>query len=187
LEIFAAELQRWQKIKNLVGPSAIPELWPRHIADALQLNDLGLADGCWLDIGSGGGLPAIPIAILRAEQRSGPVHMVESNGRKCAFLRHVSRLCGLDTVIHEGRIETVLPKLDVPVSVISARAVASLSQLIEWSNVLLRKGALGIFPKGQDVEFELREASTSWVFAADLRDSLTDPGGRIVLVRMNPT
>ncbi|MCX7328453.1 MAG: 16S rRNA (guanine(527)-N(7))-methyltransferase RsmG, partial [Hyphomicrobiales bacterium] len=63
--------------------------------------------------------------------------------------------------------------------------VASLEQLLAWTNGLLRKGTLGIFPKGQDVDNELRIAATSWDFTADLRPSLTDRDGRIVLVRMS--
>jgi 16S rRNA (guanine527-N7)-methyltransferase len=113
--------------------------------------------------------------------------MVESNGRKCAFLRHVVGSLSLDAVVHHGRIEQELPKLDGEFRYVSARAVAPLSQLIDWTKQLLRKGALGIFPKGQDVEMELHDASTSWEYSADIRPSLTHPDGRIVLVRMSAT
>ena len=187
LDLLALELERWQKVKNLVGPSALPQIWHRHIADSLQLHQFGDKSGAWLDIGSGGGFPALIIAMLRTEKALGRVHMIESNGRKCAFLRHIVAVCGLDATIHEARIENRILTLDEPFKFISARAVASLDQLIAWTNPLLRNGALGIFPKGQDVDRELDEASTSWVYEADIRLSSTDPSGRIVLVRMIPT
>lgn len=187
LDVFVSELERWQKVKNLVGPSALHEIWSRHIADSLQLHRIAPESGIWLDIGSGGGFPGIVIAILRTEHKLGQVHLIESNGRKCAFLRHVIRRCGLDAVVHEGRIEAVIDTIGLPVRFVSARAVAPLAQLIDWSKALLRNGAVGIFPKGQDVESELQEASIYWAFAADLRQSLTDPSGKIVLVRMVAT
>lgn len=187
LDIFVAELERWQKIKNLVGPSALPDIWNRHIADSLQLHALGARPGAWLDIGSGGGFPGLIIAMLRTELSLGPVRLVESNGRKCAFLRHMISRCALDAFVHEARIETVVAKLDIPIAMVSARAVASLAQLIDWSKVLLRNGALGIFPKGQDVDIEIKEASRYWAFTADIRESLTDSSGKIVLVRMVST
>lgn len=187
LDRLVIELGRWQKVKNLVGPSALTNIWQRHIADSLQLQNLRPEPGVWLDIGSGGGFPGLVIAMVRTELSLGPVHLVESNGRKCAFLRHVIDQCKLDAIVHEGRVEQVLPALSFGVETVSARAVASLSQLIDWCNGLLRNGTVGLFPKGQDVEIEIQEASTSWDFRAELHQSLTDPGGRIILVRMLAT
>jgi 16S rRNA (guanine527-N7)-methyltransferase len=187
LDILVAEMERWQKIKNLVGPSAMSEIWSRHIADSLQLNAFVPSSGQWLDLGSGGGFPGLVLAMVRTEQKLGTVHLLESNGRKCAFLRHIVLRCGLDATVHEGRIEDLLPKFAAPVTVVSARALAPLSQLMGWSNGLLRNGALGIFPKGQDVDIELEEASISWAFTAQLHQSKTDLSGKIVLVRMSAT
>src|SRR3712207_4135056 len=91
LDIFAEELRRWQQIKNLVGPKTLDALWTRHIADSLQLLDLTPDASTWLDLGSGAGFPGIVLGIAALE-RGGAVDLVESNGRKCAFLRHVVRL-----------------------------------------------------------------------------------------------
>jgi 16S rRNA (guanine527-N7)-methyltransferase len=187
LDILVSELHRWQKIKNLVGPSALAQIWPRHISDSLQLHAVAPIPGNWLDLGSGGGFPGLVLGMVRTEHKLGTVHLIESNGRKCAFLRHIVALCELDAVVHEGRVEQILPTLQAPVAVVSARALASLSQLIAWSKCLLRNGALGIFPKGQDVEMELQQASTSWAFTAELHQSKTDSSGKIVLVRMTAT
>ena len=184
LELLCDELVRWQAIKNLVGPTTLSDIWRRHIADSLQLVGCAPERGLWLDIGSGGGFPGLVVALARTEQGLGATHLVESNGRKCAFLRHIVRLTKADAVVHEARIEDMVPLLMDPVYAVSARAVASLDQLLAWTNGLLRKGTLGIFPKGQDVDKELRVAATSWDFEADIRPSLTDRDGRIVLVRM---
>ncbi|MCX7323817.1 MAG: 16S rRNA (guanine(527)-N(7))-methyltransferase RsmG [Hyphomicrobiales bacterium] len=184
LDVLTRELGRWQAIKNLVGPSTLNQVWIRHVADSLQLLDHAQQPGAWLDLGSGGGFPGLVVAIVRTERREGTTHLVESNGRKCAFLRHMCRLLELDAIVHEGRIEQIVPTFEVVFSIVSARALAPLIELLGWTNELLRKGALGIFPKGQDVENELHEAATSWVFSADVRQSLTDRDARIVLVRM---
>lgn len=185
LDLLATELVRWQAIKNLVGPATLSDIWQRHIADSLQLTALAPGPGTWLDIGSGGGFPGLVVAILRTDQGLGTTHLVESNGRKCAFLRHITRLTQVDARVHETRIEDFVAGLTEPVHVVSARAVAPLEKLLTWTNGLLRKGTLGIFPKGQDVDKELRIAATSWDFEAELRPSLTDRDGRIVLVRMS--
>ncbi len=185
LDSFVSELCRWQSAKNLVGPKTLDHVWERHVLDSLQLLPLAEAHpGAWLDLGSGGGLPGVIAAIIRTEAKLGPTHLVEANGRKGAFLLHCVRHLSLHAQVHISRIETVMAAPPSGVSVVSARALAPLSQLLAWSNALLRKGALGIFPKGQDVEREMHEASTSWVYSAELHPSRTDPHGRILVVRM---
>ena len=185
LDIVVAELVRWQAMMNLVGPATLPQVWSRHIADSWQLLNCCGESGPWIDLGSGGGFPGLMVAIGRTEQGLGTTHLIESNSRKCGFLRQVIRLTDVDAVVHEGRIDAVLPRFDQHVAVVSARAVASLDQLLGWTNQLLRKGALGIFPKGQDVELEVKQAAISWDFSASLQHSKTDPHARIVLVRMD--
>ena len=185
LDVLVDELRKWQSIKNLVGPSAIEQIWTRHIADSVQLMQFAPNAPVWLDLGSGGGFPGLVLAIMRTERGLSETHLVESNGRKCAFLRHVVRLTGISVHIHEIRVENLLKNPDFTADVVSARALASLDQLLAWTNPLLRNGALGIFPKGQDVDKELAHAARSWNFDAECRPSLTDQQARIVLVRMN--
>jgi 16S rRNA (guanine527-N7)-methyltransferase len=184
LERLTEELFRWQGVKNLVGPSTLTEVWTRHVADSVQLHEIAPLEGEWVDLGSGGGFPGLVVAILRSEAGLGRTHMIEANDRKCAFLRQIVRQNRLEAEVHAGRIETVLPNLRQP-AVISARAVAPLVKLLDWSNVMLTQGAVGIFPKGQDVETELAEAARSWAFRAELLPSRTDPKGRIVRVTMD--
>jgi 16S rRNA (guanine527-N7)-methyltransferase len=177
LDIYLAELVRWQRVKNLVAPAELSALWTRHIADSLQLIEHA-PEGEWVDLGSGAGLPGAVIAVAAPERA---VHLVESNSRKCAFLRHVARRLAPNISVEEGRIEDVLPSIQA--RVVSARALAPLPQLLAWTQCLLRRGAVALFPKGRGYAAELTEARKSWRFTADLIPSRTDSAARIIRVR----
>jgi 16S rRNA (guanine527-N7)-methyltransferase len=181
LELLERELRRWQAIKNLVGPATLDRIWDRHIVDSLQLLDLAPEARTWLDLGSGAGFPGLVLAIAGAE-RGLRVHLVESNSRKCAFLRHVVRLAGAPATIHEARLEAVIPGFVGRVEVVSARALAALPLLLEWTEPLLKVGTIGLFPKGRDAEIELTEARKRWTFAADILPSRTDSEARILRI-----
>ncbi len=181
LTLMAAELARWQAIKNLVGPATLDEVWSRHIADSLQLLHLAPLARTWLDLGSGAGFPGLVIAIAGAE-RGLAVDLVESNDRKCAFLRHVARVTDAPARIHAARLEAVIPDFVGRADVVSARALASLDQLLAWTEPLLTTGTVGLFPKGRDVASELTTARRSWTFQADILPSRTDSAAGIVRV-----
>jgi 16S rRNA (guanine527-N7)-methyltransferase len=179
LDLYAGELRRWQRIKNLVGPKTLDEIEIRHFVDSLQL--AVLADGeVWADLGSGAGFPGLVLAIGRPGTF---VHLVESDSRRCAFLRHVARLVSAPAKVWEGRIEQVLPMLDPVPHVVTARALASLDQLLDMSEQLLMAGATGLFPKGRDYAAELTKAEESWRFQADAVPSCVEPDGRILRIR----
>ncbi|MDJ1158710.1 16S rRNA (guanine(527)-N(7))-methyltransferase RsmG [Chelatococcus sp. SYSU_G07232] len=180
---FVDELRRWQAVKNLVGPATLDRVWTRHIADSAQLVALAPQARRWLDLGSGAGFPGLVVAILLADTPGAQVDLVESNGRKCAFLRAVSRATGAPARVHNVRIEDVIPEFVGKVDVVSARALAPLTVLLGMTKDLLRTGTLGLFPKGQDLEVELTEASKSWRIQADAVASKTDPQARILVVR----
>lgn len=186
LSLLVAELQRWQVAKNLVGPATLDQIWTRHIADSIQLLRIAPQPGLWLDLGSGGGFPGLVVAILRSEAGLGPTHLVESNGRKCAFLRHAARLTGSQAVIHQARLEDHIASLSGPVAVVSARALAPLADLLAWTDKLLRTGAVGVFPKGQDVDKERADSAISGGYQINQHASLTDPKGCILTVRHVP-
>jgi 16S rRNA (guanine527-N7)-methyltransferase len=181
LEVLERELRRWQAIKNLVGPATLDRIWDRHIVDSLQLLDLAPDAGIWLDLGAGAGFPGLVLAIAGAE-RGLQVHLVESNSRKCAFLRHIARLTGASGKVHEARLETVVPGFVGKADVVSARALASLAMLLDWTEPLLKAGTMGLFPKGRDAEIELTEARKKWTFEAEILPSLTDPEARILRI-----
>jgi 16S rRNA (guanine527-N7)-methyltransferase len=179
LNIYEGELRRWQRVKNLVGPSTLSEVWDRHFADSLQLVSLAEGD-VWADLGSGAGFPGLVVAVARPGTQ---VHLVESDGRKCAFLRHVARATGATVTVWEGRIEAVVPKLEPAPNVVTARALASLDQLLALAAPLLMTGATGLFPKGRDHLVELTKAAESWRFDVDAIPSAVEPDGRILRIR----
>lgn len=184
LDIYAALLRKWQRKINLVGPSTLPELWVRHFEDSLQLLPIAGAWSQWVDLGSGGGFPGLVIA-LASEGQGQTIHLVESDKRKAAFLREVSRETQTKVEIHVDRIETVMPRLvtQLHVDVVSARALAPLRDLIEYARPALEKGAVGLFLKGKALPSEL----TGWAPEASLKltlvDSRTDSNAKIVVVR----
>jgi len=181
LGVLAAELQRWQAVKNLVGPATLTDVWTRHIADSLQLLEHAGTARTWLDLGSGAGFPGLVVAI-GGEGRGMTVDLVESNARKCAFLRHVVRLTGAAAGVHQTRLETVIPSFVGKVDVVSARALAPLRDLLAWTEPLLTTGTTGLFPKGRDAAVELTEAEKLWRFDVAILPSRTAPEARILRI-----
>jgi len=181
LELLERELRRWQAIKNLVGPATLDHIWDRHIVDSLQLLELAPEARTWIDLGSGAGFPGLVLAIA-GQERGLKVHLVESNSRKCAFLRQIARLTGASATVHEARLETVISSFVGRADVVSARALASLTQLLEWTEPMLKTGTIGLFPKGREVESELTEARKKWTFKADILPSRTDSEAGILRI-----
>jgi len=183
LETFVALLLQWQQKTNLISPATIPNLWTRHVADSLQLIDLAPNAKIWVDFGAGGGFPAIPVACALAERPGAQVHLVESNGKKAAFLREAIRATGVPAVVHQKRIEDCGDSFGDKVDVVSARALAPLKILCDQAFPLIARGAVGLFPKGQDVAAELTEAAKYWRIEAETVPSRTSPEGCIVVVK----
>jgi len=183
LEQFVDLLLRWQRSTNLVAASTIPGLWTRHVADSLQLLFLAPDARRWADLGAGGGFPGLVIACAVAETPGAQVHLVESVQKKAAFLRAVAAELSLPAIVHATRIEDFVSATTERFDVVTARALAPLDRLVGYAIPLLKRGAVGLFPKGQDVEAELTQASKSWTIEAELVPSKTDPTGRIVRVR----
>lgn len=183
LDLFVPALLQWQATTNLVAPSTLPELWTRHIADSLQLLPLAPDAKHWVDLGSGGGFPGLVLACAIAERPGAIVHLVESNLKKAAFLREAARLTGAPARVHAVRIEDFVDHFAEPVEIVTARALATLENLIESAYPLLKRGAQALFLKGRDIEAELTAASKCWTIEAELIPSATDSFGRIVRVR----
>ncbi|GJD59786.1 16S rRNA (guanine(527)-N(7))-methyltransferase RsmG [Methylobacterium dankookense] len=179
LDLYVEQLRRWQSVKNLVGPATLAEVWTRHVADALQLLALAPQAKSWLDLGSGAGIPGLILAIAGGPDVT--VDLVESNARKCAFLAEAARLTGARARVHNARIETVIPRFE-GIEIVCARALASLDQLLAWTEPLLKTGTTGLFPKGRDVDAELTQAAARWTVTHDLVPSRTESAARIVRV-----
>jgi len=181
LDAFVSLVLRRQETMNLIAPSTIPTIWTRHVADSLQLLSLAQDARSWIDLGSGAGFPGLVIACALAD--TGQVHLVESTRKKAHFLRECVEALRLPAIVHAQRIEDFTRSNKVPFEVVTARALAPLERLLGYANPLLKRGTVGLFPKGQDIAAELTAASKSWKIDADLILSKTDPNGRIVRVR----
>ena len=176
-------LLRWSTHTNLIARSTLPTIWTRHIADSLQLLPLAPNTKCWIDLGSGAGFPGLVIACALAGEPGAKVHLVESIQKKATFLCEAAERLQLPATVHAVRIEDFGKNLQFRPDVVTARALAPLDELLELAQPLLRTGALGLFPKGQDVEVELTKASKSWNIEASLVPSKTNPESRIVVVK----
>jgi 16S rRNA (guanine527-N7)-methyltransferase len=182
LEAYAALLTKWQARINLVGPATLPELWRRHMLDSAQLFGL-LPPGTRVvvDLGSGAGFPGLVLAALGVPE----VHLIESDSRKCAFLREAARVMGVAATIHNRRIEQVPP---FAADVVTARALAPLSVLLGYAFPFLQaavdKGDSGecLFLKGRAAPEELTLASKEWKMAIERVASLSDPDGLILRI-----
>lgn len=181
LDVYVEQLRRWQTVKNLVGPATLDEVWTRHIADALQLAALAPDATRWLDLGSGAGIPGLILALAGHGRPGFQVDLIESNARKCAFLLESARLTSAPARVHNVRIEDAIGS-QTGVEIVCARALAPLTQLLAWTEPLLKTGTVALFPKGRDVQSELTEAAQRWRFVYDLVPSRTDSDARIVRV-----
>jgi 16S rRNA (guanine527-N7)-methyltransferase len=122
------------------------------------------------------------LACALADTPGVTVHLVESNGKKAAFLREAAKVTAVPAIIHAVRIVDFVNNQTSGVEVVTARALAPLPELLSATYPLLKKGTIGLFPKGQDVEAELTAATKCWNIQSSLEASLTDPKARIVKI-----
>jgi len=183
LDRFVELLIAWEKHTNLIARSTIPVIWTRHIADSLQLLDLAPHAKVWADLGSGAGFPGIVIACALADTEGAKVHLIESTGKKATFLREAVQVTGAPAVVHALRIEDFGDNAPESIDVVTARALAPLPKLLVLAYPLLKRGALSLFPKGQDVASQLTEATKYWKLEYSLIRSRTDEKAQILVVR----
>ena len=178
LEHYYQLLIKWQKAINLVSPQSLKEVEKRHFADSAQLAAF-VPDNCrtLADLGSGAGFPGLVLAVLRPEIG---VHLVESDERKCEFLRTVSRETGAGAIVHAKRIEEVYE--DIRPDAVTARALASMAELCGYCLPWARANpALALlFLKGERAGEEIKEAQKTYVFEHVLTPSDTDRAAAIV-------
>lgn len=183
LDRFVATLLNWQQRMNLISDSTKASAWTRHVADSLQLLPLAPHARIWADLGTGGGFPGLVVACVLADMPGAHMHLVESNGKKAAFLREATQATGAPATVHAARIEEFVENTAESFDIVTARALAPLPALLTMAYPLLKKGALGLFPKGQDVGSELTEAAKCWRLNSSLVQSRTDARGQIVVLR----
>lgn len=170
-------LDDWRTRSNLIGPREWPVIWTRHVADCFQILDLIPEDAKVVDLGSGAGFPGLIIAAARP---MGHVTMIESVGKKCAFLRAAIEAAGLNATVRQERVESVEP---MPADFVTARAFAPLPKLLDYAAPWLKRGASGLFFKGERWKEELTDASQTWNFAHEAIPSRVGGSGTILIIR----
>ncbi len=178
LDTYAMRLKTWQGAINLIARDSLPSLWTRHFLDSLQLLDIAPhRPGRWLDLGSGGGFPVLVCAIAAAEIAP-DLHFVaiESDLRKCAFLRETARITQTQLDVLSRRIEDAPPQ---QADIITARALAPLSRLCTLALPHLGPGGVCLFPKGRSHKTEFDDLQAAWRFKHRLHPSQTDQDAAI--------
>lgn len=152
-------LKEWQKAVNLVAPSTLSDIWNRHIIDSAQLFQLIPSTAqCLVDMGSGAGFPGLVLAILN-KNNNGPLKeiiLIESDTKKSLFLKEVVRVLNLPVQIINQRIEKIK---NIKADVITARALASVSQLLAYARPFYHQTTSCLFLKGKNVDEELEKCS----------------------------
>lgn len=173
---YAALLRKWSPKINMISPSTIDKLEDRHLEDCLQLARLAVPkSGVWVDLGSGGGLPAIVLAITAADTPARFL-LVESDQRKSAFLRAVARQLDLDVTVKTGRIEEIAP---LCADAITVRALAPLPRLMPYLYRHLDTKGQAWVMKGESWKAELEQVS-DWSFQLTVHESKTRSGAVIL-------
>jgi 16S rRNA (guanine527-N7)-methyltransferase len=181
LTVYANLLRVEATNQNLVSAASMDALWARHFVDSAQL--IALSDdarkGSWVDIGSGAGLPGLVVALLTER----PVVLVEPRRRRADFLRFAAAALRVDhrVSVEQSRIEVYRPP--APAAVISARAVAELSQLLAGALHCTDSSTIWLLPKGEGVQSEVEAARRTWQGMFHVEPSITSPKSGIVVAR----
>lgn len=175
-------LFKWNAKINLVSKSTLDNFWNRHVLDSAQfLSSVGEKAGKWVDLGSGGGLPGLVVAILSDEiEPVNKLFLVEADVRKAVFLKTVCRELGLKVEVYNNRIEELPP---MSANIVSARALAPLKTLCLYAKNNLEKDGEAVFAKGENWKAELVEAQKKWIFSYEAVKSTLHEGSVVLVLR----
>lgn len=179
LQTYLALLEKWQPKINLISDNTLEDAWERHFEDSMQITNFLPEESITLfDLGSGAGFPGMVLAIMRPDIK---VHLVESDQKKCSFLKTVSRETESLVEIHNTRIEDVSREI-IP-DIVTARALASLERLFEYCQFWIEsnRNLQLIFPKGENSEAELETIKRKWQFDCRTCVSKTNKNAKIYL------
>ena len=188
LRLFADRLASQNRSLNMVAPSTVDALWERHILDSLQLapmaNEIvqaqlvGQDTVSVLDIGTGGGLPSVPLAIVFAQSHNISVQALDSDRKKIAAIRLMTLGISAPLTLHDHRVERHGQKHDV----VTSRALASLDQLLDWSRHCLKPGGVMLLLKGERFRDEIEAAKTNWNFSTNIYPSVTNANAAVLVI-----
>ena len=178
LEHYAALLRKWNAVQNLVSRETLAEIWPRHIEDSLQLVPLLRPyDRQIIDLGSGGGFPAIPMAIASRETER-RFTLVEPVAKKASFLRAVARELALPVTVESVRAEQIDSRETF--DVVTSRALAALPKLLGYGVDFLRPGGHMLLLKGRTFREEMALAAQLFDIDVIVHPSSTYPEAAIL-------
>ena len=182
LDSYVRILEEWQQNLSLIGPGTLPHIWQRHIMDSAQLMPFIKPEtGAIMDVGSGAGFPGLVLAILYGERLQRPIQLVESDGRKCRFLKAVANETGANVRVTHKRIEDLIANWP---ATITARAVAPLDKLLNWTSKQHHPGLTCVFMKGKKATEELTKLENYQkihpTVRIDTHASITHPDGVIL-------
>jgi len=181
LRKFEALVLKWTKKINLISKGDAPHVWERHIVDSVQVYNAAPELGDWVDIGSGGGFPGIVAAILAKEiTPDRKFTLVDSDQRKCAFLRTAARELSLNVEVFANRVNELAP---FNATVLSARALDDLNSLLEHAERHLASNGTALFPKGASWEKEHQAAQEHWSYSLEVIRSKTNADATILKIK----
>jgi 16S rRNA (guanine527-N7)-methyltransferase len=183
LAILVELLDSWRHKINLISNKTFSSVWTRHIADSAQLAALAPDATRWVDMGSGAGFPGLVIAIQLADVPGAIVHCIESDGRKCAFLREAARATGAAAAIHPVRVEAIDPESLGPVDAVTARAFAPLPLTLKMARPWMERGAIAVFPRGESAKEQMAALPEATANAIETLQSIVDPKAAILRIR----
>lgn len=182
LESYANLLRKWQSVQNLVSRETLGQMWPRHFVDSLQALALTTPDDrLFLDFGSGGGFPALPMAIA-SKGSSRRFVLIEPTARKVSFLRTVTRELDLNVTVIGRRSDQIDSRETGIPDVITSRALAALPQLCQWMEPFFGPKTRAVLHKGREHVEELTESGADWLYDVLVKPSDTDASGVILTI-----
>ena len=179
LEAHMALVEKWQSRVNLVSRSSVGDMWMRHVLDSAQLAAfIPPGDARIMDVGSGAGFPGVVLGIMRDVK----LELVESDGRKAAFLEAAVKEFGLNATIHNARVEAMAP---TGADIITARALAPMPRLLKFLDAHLKPGVRCLLHKGERVHEDLAKVGNPRNLSFNLHPSLTNPNSFVVEVEVS--
>ncbi|MEY2961403.1 MAG: hypothetical protein RLZ60_1233 [Pseudomonadota bacterium] len=182
LGAFEDLVRKWTKKINLIARNDVDHIWDRHIVDSAQVWASAPDEWShWVDIGSGGGFPAIILATIAVEKKpDARFTLIESDQRKATFLRTAIRELNLNAIVLDDRIELAPPQ---NADVISARALASLTILLGFAERHLAPNGIAVFQKGKSADDEIIEAKHTWAFDYNKVPSITNGDACVISIK----
>jgi len=180
-------LRQWQARTNLIANNTITDIWQRHMMDSVQLFPLAMTlmptAKHWLDVGSGGGFPALVLAIIFKARGEGHVTLIESNSKKVSFLRRVIATLRLPAHIINQRIEISSGQMSSLSDIITARALADLPKLLTLISPFFNGHTIALLQKGRNFLQEVEQARRDWRFDIAQYPSVTESSAVILTIR----